>query len=135
MESLRGGRLILCVTQVDAASGLIEVLETFGNYLTLYFEARLAMVGPLADARPTKSACGAQSKTRASNIGFSPRGIVSIPALAGFYRSADLFVCNRTALSTGQSLIDAMVFDLPRVPRGRRKRVHARVDGSGRWCL
>ncbi len=112
MESLRGGRLILCVAQVEAASNLLEILETFSSYLTLDFEARLAIVGPFVDQEYEERLRSAIENACLEHRIFLP-GVVSIPALAAFYRTADLFVCNRTKLSTGQSLIDAMAFDVP----------------------
>lgn len=112
ITSLRGGTLILGVSPVEPGSRLVELLETFGNYLTLDFEARLAIVGPFTDSAYEERVRGSIERLRLENRVFLP-GIVSTPALAAFYRSATIFVCNRERVTTGQSIIDAMAFDLP----------------------
>ncbi len=112
LRALQGANLVLYAGTVDSSSGLLEIFETFENYLTFDFDARLAMVGPIVDPDYAEKLHRAIESVQLEHRVFLP-GVVSTPALAAFYRSARIFVCNRSWLDTGEALVDALAFDLP----------------------
>ncbi len=103
---------ILAMGPVCPAGRQLEIVETFGRYLTLDFRARLLLVGGVRDA-----AYLVGLRERIERMHMEHRilltGEVSRPALVACYRTARVAVTLRERFETGLSLLEAMAFDVP----------------------
>ena len=114
MNALQDGRTnILFVGEVDEHNRQLDLLEVFGHYLMLDFNARLILVGRIADDEYHRRLREAIDRTGVAQRILLP-GAVSEAALAAFYRTASVFCSLSSGRQTvGLPLIEAMWFDIP----------------------
>uniref|UniRef100_E6Q5U7 Glycosyl transferase family 1 domain-containing protein n=1 Tax=mine drainage metagenome TaxID=410659 RepID=E6Q5U7_9ZZZZ len=107
-----GRRNLLVVAPVAPQNRQLACVDLFARYLAFDPTARLSLVGPLLDGDYARSV-----QERIEALALEHRilmpGVVSQPALAAFYRTAQLFISLRESYPTGLSLLEAMAFDLP----------------------
>ena len=107
-----GRRNLLAVAPVTPTNRQLECVDLFARYLAFDAGARLSLVGPILDAEYAQKV-----QKRIEALALEHRivlpGVVSQPALAAFYRTAQLFLSLRDTYATGLSLLEAMAFDLP----------------------
>ncbi|HET9393747.1 MAG TPA: glycosyltransferase [Candidatus Rubrimentiphilum sp.] len=114
MSALQDGRTnILFVGEVDEHNGQLDLLEVFGHYLMLDFNARLILAGRIADEGYHRRLREAIDRTGVAQRILLP-GAVSEAALAAFYRTASVFCSLSSGRQTlGLPLVEAMWFDIP----------------------
>lgn len=114
MDALQDGRTnILFVGEVAPHNRQLELLEIFGHYLMLDFNARLVLAGRIADEQYHAKLREAIARTGVAQRIMLP-GAVSESALAAFYRTASVY-CSLSSGSraVGLPLLEAMWFDIP----------------------
>jgi glycosyltransferase involved in cell wall biosynthesis len=114
MEALQDGRTnILFVGEVAPHNRQLELLEIFGHYLMLDFNARLVLAGRIADEQYHAKLRDAIGRTGVAQRILLP-GAVSESALAALYRTASVY-CSLSSGSraVGLPLLEAMWFDIP----------------------
>jgi glycosyltransferase involved in cell wall biosynthesis len=114
MDALQDGRTnILFVGEVAPHNRQLELLNVFGHYLMLDFNARLVLAGRIADEEYHAKLREAIVRTGVAQRILLP-GAVSENALAAFYRTASVY-CSLSSgdRAIGLPLIEAMWFDVP----------------------
>lgn len=109
---LDGQTNIVCIGAIRPDGRQLEILETFGCYLTLDYRARIIFTGRVADL-----AYADALRERIERYAIEHRvmltGEVSQPTLAAIFRSAHLVVTFREHDRTGLGMLEAMLFDVP----------------------
>lgn len=104
---------ILCVNAIDESNGQIELLEVFAQYLTLDLNARLILAGRYRFEDPYYQQLLRTVHGSALSQHVLVPGMVSEPALAALYATAQLYCTLSRAEILGSALVEAMWFDVP----------------------
>lgn len=113
MDALQDGRRnILFVGEIGEHNRQLEMLEIFAHYLTIDFDARLALVGRVVDQRYHHALMERVERTGVSQRILVP-GLVSEPALAAFYRTASIYCSVADGAALAVPILEAMQFNVP----------------------